>query len=34
MLNLGNVSRIVEFEDRRLEKFSSDELLTAIAGLD
>jgi hypothetical protein len=34
VLALGNTSRVTEFEDRRTERFSPDELLTAIAGLD
>lgn len=34
MRALGSISRVVEFEDRRVERFSPDELLTAIAGID
>jgi hypothetical protein len=34
LLALGNNARSVEFEDRRIERFSPDELLTAIAGID
>jgi hypothetical protein len=31
---LGRPERVIQFEDRRIENFSADELLTAIAGLD
>lgn len=34
MLSLGRTSRVVEFEDRRIEHFSPAELLEAILGID
>jgi len=34
MLALGNTSRTIEFEDRRIERFNPDELMTAIAAVD
>jgi hypothetical protein len=31
---LGHPDRVVQFEERRVERFSPEEILTAIAGLD